>query len=226
MRATCILLFSQTSEIYEESKTEVANDSDLAVKFPAAVIQHAGLAKFIYDRLIPAINKEGSTTGEIRLNVSFSRFSESSPVSVDLKLTGDNILRPLSFVDKAKEGRAYLCQGEVELLIHDEDSIAIKEGFIVRNEGDSLEVNKKYWTKIGIDDSEFFSYYFGLTIDRDSLYLDTYKYYGAGYNVGLLDEKTIRGILPKKSKAALERERRRDSKRTGSPNITFKFDLK
>lgn len=218
---TSFLLFPQESKIIEVNDEIIAGDSNSGMKFPTASIHHTELSKFIFDKLIPAIRKEDSYCGEIRLKIFFSRISESTPISVDLKLTINNELRDLSFVDKASRGLAYVSKGDILLLIHDEDSIAVKEGFIVRSAVDSLEVDKKYWSKIGFDDSEFFCYYFSFTIDRDSIFLDTFKNYGAGYVVNYLNESAIDSIMPKKSKLALERERRKKN-RMSEPRAIIK----
>ena len=223
---TAVLLFSQESKITGANNKIAAADSEFQMKFPSATIHHPGLSGFVFDKLIPIIHKENSPYGEVRLKISFSRFSETSPMSVDLKLSANNGLRELTFVDSADRGRAYVCKGNNNfiILIQDQDSIAIKESIIVRSEKDSLEVNEKYWTRIGINDNDFEGPYFGFTIDNDSIYLDTYKNYGADYNDGLIpNDEAINSILPKKSKSALEREERKKQKARCSPRDTLRL---
>ena len=224
--ATAVLLFSQESKITGANNKIAAADSELQMIFPSATIHHPGLSNFIFDRLMPLICKDNSPYGEVRLEISFSRFSETSPISVDLKLSGNNGLRELTFVDSADRGCAYVCKGNNNLiiLVQDQDSIAIKEGIIVRSEKDSLEVNEKYWTRIGINDNDFVCRFFGFTIDNDSIYLDVYKNYGIGYNDGLIpNDEAINSILPKKSKSALEREARKKQKARYSPRDTLRL---
>ena len=221
--ATGVLMFAQGSKT---GNTDSDTDSELQMIFPSASIHHPGLSDFIFDRLMPMIRKENSPYGEVRLKISFSRFSETSPISVDLKLSANNGLRELTFVDSADRGRAYVCKGNNNfiILIHDNDSIAIKESIIVRSEKDSLEINEKNWTRIGINDSDLACRYFGFTIDNDSIYLDTYKNYGADYNDGLIpNDEAINSILPKKSKSTLEREERKRQKARDSACDTLRI---
>lgn len=225
--ATVALLFAQGSKT---GNTDSDTDSEFQMIFPSATIRHPGLSDFIYDRLMPMIRKENSPYGEVRFEITFYRFPETSPISADLKVTSNRVLRPLGFAKKAGRGRAYVCNGDsnVVILIEDADSIAIKEGFIVRSEKDSLEVDKEIWKRIGTDDSIDFCYFFGFTIDSDSIYLDTYKHLGAGYpiapNVGpILNDEDIDSILPKKSKSALEREERKRQKARYSARDTLRL---
>lgn len=224
---TVALLFAQGSNT---DNTDSDTDSEFQMKFPSATIHHPGLSGFVFDKLIPIIRKENSPYGEVRIEIPFYRFPETSPISADLRVTSNRGLRPLGFARKAGCGRAYVCNGDsnVVILIEDVDSIAIKEGFIVRSEKDSLEVDKEIWKRIGTDDSIEFCYFFGFTIDRDSIYLDTYKHFGAGYpiapNVGpLSNDDDINSILPKKSKSALEREERKKQKARCSPRDTLRL---
>ncbi len=225
--ATGVLLFAQGSKT---GNTDSDTDSEFQMIFPSASIHHPGLSDFIFDRLMPMIRKENSPYGEVRFEISFYRFPETSPISADLRVTSNRGLRPLGFAKKAGRGRGYVCNGDsnVVILIEDADSIAIKEGFIVRSEKDSLEVDKEIWKRIGTDDSIFFCYFFSFTIDSDSIYLDTYKHLGAGYpiapNVGpILNDEDINSILPKKSKSALEREERKRQKARDSVRDTLRL---
>lgn len=215
------LIFLQIDAQYKMVNGSYVLDEPVNTRLPSAFISHEQLSDFIFKRLIPEINTENPAYQEIRLDISFYRISGSAPVYVNFNLTRNRHVRDLSFIEEAEKGKAYVDKGDILLLIHDRDSIAMKEGIISRAIGDSIDMNKEYWTITNVtDDSDYSGYFFAFAIEGDSLFYETSKKNDAEYIDPCLKRTDIDDILPPKSKAALEREQRKDkAKKSTVPAI-------